>query len=94
MLVVTASAKKIARGTVRAGSWISPLGTSAISTPTNAKISSEDGLAQPPPAGIDGSATPRACTNKTPTPTKMTSGSSFASVRVSISRPPPRRHAR
>ena len=35
-------ARKIARGTVRAGSRTSPLGTSAVSTPRNAKMSTTD----------------------------------------------------
>ena len=47
-------AMKIARGTVRAGSFTSPLGTSADSTPRNAKISTADARATSRVAGRRG----------------------------------------
>ena len=44
-------ASAMARGTVRAVSFTSPLGTSAVSTPANAKTSSSDVRATSPAAG-------------------------------------------
>ena len=67
---------------------ISPLGTSAISTPTNAKINT---IAVRPTAVAGGSALTARCsgrTNQTPAPISTTSGISFASVIASTSRAP------
>ena len=49
--VIASIATNTARGTVRAGSFTSPLGTSALSTPLNAKMSTIDARVTSPMAG-------------------------------------------
>ncbi len=80
-----ASADSSARGTVRAGSRTSPLGTSAISRPTNAKISKIDVLPMLDADGSPGQRRYSALTDQRPTPTKISSGSSFRSAVASTS---------
>src|SRR6476646_5657093 len=84
-----ASAENSARGTVRAGFFTSPLGTSATSTPTNAKIRSSEVL---PSADAEAGAVqltlpPRSAPN--PAITKTPSGNSFAIVAMATN-PTPR----
>src|SRR5207247_1449789 len=86
--VVIASAEKSARGTVRVGSRTSPLGTSAISSPTNAKIST---IAVRPTAGTLGMAGQRKSsgfTNQMPARTSTSSGRRLARVTDATSRTP------
>ena len=49
--VIVSIATNTARGTVRAGSFTSPLGTSALSIPLNAKMSTIDARVTSPAAG-------------------------------------------
>src|ERR1039457_4552990 len=79
---------RIARGTVRAGSLTSPLGTSALSTPAKAKRRKSEtrpsfATSRPPDhARFAGE------TAKTPNTTRHTSGTSLATVPTSTSRAP------
>jgi len=86
--VVIASAEKSARGTVRVGSRTSPLGTSAISRPTKAKINTMAVWPTAEAAGSAGQRTYAGLTNQMPTPTRVKSGSSFAIVITSTSPTP------
>ena len=82
-------ASAIARGTVRAVSRTSPLGTSAHSMPANAKISSSDVRATSP-AGRHHRRSRRLSglmKNAPPTATSS-SGSSLATVAIEFSRTP------
>ena len=84
-----ASAEKSARGTVRVGSRSSPLGTSAISRPTNAKISTIAVLPTADAAGIPGQR--RYSPLHEPDARRVTrtrSGSSLATVTASTRRTP------
>ena len=85
----TVIATKIARGTVRAGSRTSPLGTSALSTPRKAKMSRTDARDTAVGVGV-------ACQTRLdhrivnrPTTTSSTSGSSFAAVATALKRVTP-----
>ncbi len=81
-------ASRIARGTVRAGFVTSPLGTSALSMPLNAKTSTMDVR---PTLAIDGRAGHTrfaGCIANSPTTTKSSRGSSLATVAISITRAP------
>ena len=83
-----ASARKSARGTVRGGSATSPLGTSATSTPTNAKMSR---MAVRPMSDTDGNAGQTRYSRWTahsPATTNTTSGMSLAAVTASTSPAP------
>ena len=79
---------KSARGTVRAGCDTSPLGTSATSTPTKAKINR---IAVRPTAAAGGRTLTARCsgrTNQTPMTISTPSGTSFATVTASTRRAP------
>src|SRR5829696_7497747 len=82
-------ATKMARGTVRAGSRTSPLGTSALSTPRNANTSKID--ARDTAAAVGGVAQTRfdARIVNSPTTTSSTSGSSLATVATALNRVTP-----
>src|SRR5260221_2872575 len=79
---------KSARGTVRAGSGTSPLGTSGTSTPRNAKIRRMQVRPSVETDGAPGHCTKAGFTNQRPAHTRTTSGSSFATVTVSTSLAP------
>ena len=81
-------ASAIARGTVRAVSRTSPLGTSAHSMPANAKISSSDVRATSPAAGIAAICRFSALTKNAPPTATSSSGSSLATVAIELSRTP------
>ena len=83
-----ASAENSARGTVRAGSRTSPLGTRATSRPTNAKIRTIAVRPIAAPVGIPGQRRYAGVTNQMPPPTSTSSGSSFAAVTISTRRTP------
>src|SRR5688500_17752124 len=82
----TAIATKMARGTVRAGSFTSPLGTSALSTPRKANTSSTDArdTAEAPGASTHARFDQFIVAN--PTTTRSTSGSSLATVASALNR--------
>ena len=82
------SAMKMARGTVRAGALTSPLGTSATSTPTNAKSSWRTLLPRASPRGQPGQANASGRKKKIPATMKIISGASLIRVIVSTVRAP------
>lgn len=81
-------ASAIARGTVRAVSRTSPLGTSAHSIPAKAKINSSEVRATSAAAGIDTMRRFSLCTKNAPPMATINSGSSFATVAIELSRTP------
>ena len=83
---MTAIASPIARGTVRAVSRTSPLGTSALSTPANAKIKNSEARAMSPAGGTASIARLLALTKKAPPTATSSSGNSFAIVAIEFSR--------
>src|SRR5437868_10188921 len=80
MTVTAIIAIAIARGTVRDGSRTSPLGTSALSMPRYAKISTTDVRVTVPIAGAGPNAKFSRRTASAPTTITSTSGSTFATV--------------
>jgi len=93
MIVVTTSARYAERGTVRAGFFTSPLGISATSIPTNAKINKMTLspncllLGQPLHPRFGGEM------KKIPTQMNSSSGRSFAAV-ITVTAPAPSRTPR
>ena len=73
-------ATKIARGTVRDGLCTSPLGTSAVSIPVKAKISTMLARSTSPDAGTVVIARFSPCMENTPTTISRSSGASLATV--------------
>src|SRR5687768_3575557 len=83
---MTAIANPIARGTVRAVSRTSPLGTSALSTPANAKIRNSEARATSPTGGTTSIARLLALTKNAPPMATRSSGSSLATVAIEFRR--------
>ena len=81
-------ASAMARGTVRAVSRTSPLGTRAHSIPANAKISSSDVRATSPAEGMAAIRRLSVSMKKSPPIATSSSGSSFATVAIEFSRTP------
>src|SRR6185437_1408448 len=87
--IAVSIASASARGTVRAGSRTSPLGTNALSDPANAKMRTSTVPPRSPPVapGDSGAAAPA---TTAPAMTKRNSGSSLITAINSTNRAPPR----
>src|ERR671910_3894446 len=88
--VAAPSASRIARGTVRAGFFTSPLGMVAPSMPENAKMMMPAVLSTVLAAGTDAQTRLLVSMKNTPTPTNTSNGTSFTMVIVSSNRAPVR----
>ena len=81
-------AVKMARGTVRAGSRTSPLGTSALSMPLKAKMRRMDVRVRVPADGTSAMARFSPLMKNTPTATSSSNGASLAAVAMVFNRLP------